>query len=410
MQNKSRIYLLIVCCAITIAGTAGCMSAGEDEVVKNQNTGVSDQKGEYKDIVLSDEAAEESRLTADMAEHIRIDAYITPRSSYRDGVALWDTTYYDEEIPNRAYANMEDEEIILNGACTFGDFVEAVDEMAASLGKTYQEKWEDCKGTRNTDYLCYYGGKNGLISVATPGAYERWNDSYLTFCKYYFEGNEDAEFLDLNTVYSAVTELIEKLNPDIGDNRELYIHSKGREKEYNKTVKGKLEPEEGKECYTFICAHAVDGIAFKQAPARCSIKAGNMAEDSRFYDVEGHHVIGESAPDAATVMVGDSGFNIHIDTCREFRMYREPQPVTDINDVLTQIKKTLGNERWDIVITEIELTLSDMVDEEEDGKERLVYGPYWRVIYYKSTENGVSERNILTINAYTGNVEWNSLY
>lgn len=430
------------------------------EIASKILTGTSsaeDTKTDYPLIVLTDEEAEKDHLTGQISEKVTIDAYITPRSQYADGVSQWTTAGTDEaeesvetvsaeeseasaetvsadgseeseetasttdaNVIEGTFESISGDETVLNSV-SFSEFTALFDTFAGTLGETWVEKWNKVKEF-NYSRLYFWMDDNGEITIYTPGT---WNANGISSdlgygwgceAQYYglsanlvsgFYLVDDSErntsFLKRRTFRYALEELMDSLYPEAADRYSLYVCS-----EETLAEMGCDASEISGEWYTAVCYETIEGLAVKRAPYTLSIPAGEMAEDSIRYSENGIEATSDGmAYELININVTENGFECILRPRLNLVEYSAAREVADINEIIenmtAQIKKRTGTS----IVTEIELVMNYVVAQDEDGKYRIVYSPIWRVEYYNQMNKDADwKRYLMTFDGYTGELNY----
>lgn len=369
----------------TTAGTEN--PGGEDSDTENPG-------GEY---VLTAEEMNLDHLSMQLTDNVTIDAYITPYSYYEDGIGIW-------EPHSLKSADREDEHITLEemssdwailGITTVQEFVTAMDMCVQSLGAVWEDEWEDAKNGgirlvdgREIDALFFSGRNEVYVTTANCWAPSQKECYDVFFSSSLPDGVQDLSFLSTEKLTDAVSEMLDSLYPNLAPHYDLLSMS-----------------EEGAEYYYLKYYQAIEQIPIRRAYVRHAIPAGQMAEDSYNYD-EAYETTSYSLATSegwpvAKVYATATGMDIYLQTVDTFTLYSEKREIVDINDILPKVVASLKSSSSEIRVLGIELVMAETTAQDEDGKYRVVYAPYWIAYYTKESGGNITDEQLVW-DAYTG--------
>ncbi|MCD8119137.1 MAG: hypothetical protein LUE29_06625 [Lachnospiraceae bacterium] len=403
------------------------------KILTGTSSSTEDAKTEYPLIVLTDEEAEKDHLTGQISEKVTIDAYITPRSQYADGISQWTTASTEESEENEetasttgvnvlegTFESISGDETVLNSV-SFSEFTSLFDTFADTLGETWVEKWNKIKEF-NSSRLYFWMDDNGEITIYTPGT---WNTNGISSdlgygwgceAQYYGlganlvtgfyrlnDGGSSTSFLKRRTFLYALEELMDSLYPEAADRYSFYVCS-----EETLTELGYDASEISGEWYTAVCYETIEGLAVKRAPYSLSIPAGEMAEDSIRYSENGIEATSDGmAYELININVTENGFECILRPRLNLVKYSTAKEVADINVIIENMSAQIRKRTGTSIVTEIELVMNYVVAQDEDGKYRIVYSPIWRVEYFNRINKDADwKRYLMTFDGYTGELNY----
>ncbi|MCD8120571.1 MAG: hypothetical protein LUE29_14040 [Lachnospiraceae bacterium] len=419
MKNKKRkrteskrilaeVTGLLLLAGISLAITACGAAGGQDELItkadgnasENTSSGEDGTAGgnsgaEDESYVLTEEEMEQDHLLLTLSDKVTIDAYLTPYSYYADGIGIWEphTTRPAEDSEDQGLDGWSDEDAILGGTVTVGEFVEAMDTLAESLGEPWKSEWEAAK--EGSVYTHTYGTTSSLllgmstVSLTTKNCWNEFEGYLMGLSSYYPDGEEDLDFLSMEELTETMTEALEKVYPDLAPHCELFSVQ-----------------EDGVEYYYMRYYLGVEKIPVRRAEVRHYIPAGQMAEDSygysERYETEKYSLSCSEGWPIVTVYVTAEGMDIYFEAPDTFTLYEEAKEVVDVNAILPKIVSAFQYTSKTIRVLGIELVMAEIETQEEDGKYRIVYAPYWVANYTEEDSAGETVDRQLVWDAYTG--------
>lgn len=394
MKKGNHITILCAFLLIFSFAAAGCMKAGSNEIVSTggnagdshgtEQSGGDDTGNQRYEVVLTEEEANQNHLTTKLSDLVEVDAYMTPYDLYMDGVGQWHRNSPEEAEDDSLFSEVDPDDTVLN-TVTFSAFLDAIDQMAQTLGPIYQEAWEATKGVDNIDYFHLYPDYG--IYIGTGGHSIGGGSTLVTL----LEEPERLSFMSWEDAAEAAQIALNELGLDASEHVLVMVNDD--------------------DSYAIDFPETVDGIPITYCRASCRIQAGDMSPDSMWYheryETEEYAMGGSGGMSAATITVGEEDFNLLLEAKDSFTLYREAQDVIDINDVLETAGQVLYKHNRAIIVKNIELGMGNQVVGEEGEKKRIVLSPYWNITYYMRTNENSEEdmsRQMLTIDAYTGEV------
>ncbi|MCD8120569.1 MAG: hypothetical protein LUE29_14030 [Lachnospiraceae bacterium] len=341
------------------------------------------------------------------------------------------------------YSDMEEADEIL-GTTTMASFTLAIDEFAQALGSTYVDAWEDVKssvtGTDTADETAVTGtgaaeetnadteDESGdeetdaaADELAETSTDETGTDEKAVFsCESLTRGIgitsadcwassakatvlntalpgalKEFTFLSTDTVTGAVTQAVNSIygDEDVADHYYLYC-------------------QKYKKYYMLRYYASILNIPIKEVNVYRHIEHGLMAEDSFGYEerynsadsTEDYEFWVSEAEPIATAYITKDGFEFDFETELLYTGYGAPQEVITADDVLGKAVSALNAKILSysgVTIKNIELTMALTTAQDEDGKYRVIYAPYW-VLDYTYVLNGETCQGQMVWDACTG--------
>lgn len=480
IKNGSRaaFYKLFVTMLLFAASVSliGCASAGDETLITttpNAETGETETSEPIVlDVALTDEEAEQDHLTLTVSNNVTIDAVITPRSLYADGVGMWEPegsvkeengtwelcSYEDllaEDMVRESTAEEDGEQAEQTGTdddsaqtetgtaddvdsasaetVTAAGIDSILSEMAEAFGKTwltaYEEALEKQEWDEETGEGFFIGrwtenAEKWSLGVLTPGCYlpEGAYDGSATDRLYY--ENEELDFLPVSVLTEAAEAAVKALLPGRDIVYEITSNTleaqQATEEYYRAGSYGyeKTLAENAKEYYFLEFYDTIEGIPIKRCNASWKVDADTLAVNSYYYGSSwvssGISYSMSSENCIAMLSVTESGFDLSVEfgSPTGYEMLYDPQPVVDINEILESACETLVGYDEEILVTNIELVMANKTVEEEDGT-WLVYAPFWKVDYYRWKTIGGQDffvRYQMVFDGYTGEMVTDDTY
>lgn len=391
-----------VCLAFAACGAAG----GQNELVTKadenatENTasnadGTADgSSGTDTSLVLTEEEMEQDHLLLTVSDNVTIAAYLTPYSYYADGIGIWEPHESEKDYSDgQSLDGWSDEDTILGGTVTVGEFVSVMDALAECLGEPWESEWEAAK--EGSVYTHTYGSTSSLllwkdtVSLRTENCWNEFEGYLMGLSSYYPDGEEDLDFLSMEKLTEAMTEALEKLYPDLAPHCELFSVQ-----------------EDGVEYYYMRYYLAAEQIPIRRAEVRHYIPAGQMAEDSygynEIYETKQYSLACSEGWPVVEVYVTADGMDIYFEAPDTFTLYEEEKEVVDVNVILPKIVSAFQYTAKTVRVLGIELVMAMIETQDEDGKYRIVYAPYWVANYTETDSSGETMDRQLVWDAYTG--------
>ncbi|MCD8120573.1 MAG: hypothetical protein LUE29_14050 [Lachnospiraceae bacterium] len=399
---------------------SGCAEAGGEELLTDASDEFTSQVTEtMEEIELTEEEAEQDHLFLQVTSNVTVDADITPRSLYSEGLGMWQQrTESDEEISEMlSYEELKEGQDTLGESLTLEDVDSALSDMAETFGTVWQEVYGEAKSrsTVESSDTFWYRDSDGLLEINTPGATTPESAYEGSASTEIYSVTEDLDFLPAETVRQAATLMYQKIWPDMGvsllfQSNTLEQQQRAVELTNASTYGANYElNENAKEYYYLEFYETIDGIPIKRTMLPWKVLANSLAEGSYYYDAwwasQGISYAMSSDSIVGFMKVTESGFYLWI--CLKstgYEQLREAQKVVDINEILNSACESLVSLGETITVGSVELVMAQTTIEDEEGT-WLVYAPFWTVDYYRFKKVGVEnfyKRYQMVFDGYTG--------
>lgn len=410
-------------------GAAILLSSCGGNIQQGESSGGEGAKGEMR-TELTESEMENGHASYQMDENLYVDADVTVKSKYENGVASYflKTVYETEDTdkekfkknPTICQKSFEEWEALLEkivpGKFKKDRFV-INDEDDLQIAKYEGE--DNQKYTLNVGWAGIVKGLDKKIPFNTPAAHleredgwpEVWGvwENIIQYVRNCDSGN-DLDFLQ----DKEKQEYAEKIKTFLEEMSGRTVCSRYKFVPVGKTninalrEKSSLYATENiKEGYAaFYFDYEVDGLPFKNMYLNYTLDNDKEADDFSYWSSEsggGKELTAISEHQQEALVDKDGIIFIHCSKMRDVaEQCREASPVVTPNEVLEQVKAHYDRELLTepCYISDIELVYTGYFSDGSDGLVRPVAAPFWVVTVYDDAR--FSGSACFTYNAYTG--------
>ncbi|MCD8117912.1 MAG: hypothetical protein LUE29_00225 [Lachnospiraceae bacterium] len=240
---------------------------------------------------------------------------------------------------------------------------------------------------------CAAAGDDTVIE-ATSDTETQEGEATETWPKEVVLTDEEAEqdYLSKDVLVQAVTDMLAEIYPNLEARYDLK----------NCLISAEDESELG---YSLWYYEAIEQIGIRPAMVSNHIQAGKMSEDSynykELYETRDYGFGNTAGYYLAKIYVTEDGIGGLLASGNTYELYEEWAAVVDINEILGKVVGAFRLLNKETTVTEIMLTMAETPVQDEDGKYRIIYAPYW-VVSYSCEQNGTEMSTQLVYDAYTG--------